>query len=130
MNKTETNLARSKEVLQDPRWNSVVTRDPKADGEFFYSVKTTGIYCRPSCGARLATPENVQYHLTPDDAERAGFRACKRCKPNQIGLAAENAEKVARACRLIEQSEKTLTLDRLAKHASMAPSISTGPLSP
>jgi AraC family transcriptional regulator of adaptative response/methylated-DNA-[protein]-cysteine methyltransferase len=120
MNKTEENLGHAKEVLQDPRWKSVVNRDPKADGTFFYSVKTTGIYCRPSCGARLALPENVQYHLTTEDAERAGFRACKRCKPNQAGIAAENADKIAKACRWIKQSEKIPTLGELATHVGMS----------
>jgi AraC family transcriptional regulator of adaptative response/methylated-DNA-[protein]-cysteine methyltransferase len=121
MNKTEANLGHAKEVLQDPRWKSVVNRDPKADGTFFYSIKTTGVYCRPSCGARLALPENVQYHLTTEDAERAGFRACKRCKPNQAGIAAENADKIAKACRWIKQSEKIPTLGELATHVGMSP---------
>jgi AraC family transcriptional regulator of adaptative response/methylated-DNA-[protein]-cysteine methyltransferase len=66
---------------QDPRWSAVVARDRTADGAFYYSVKTTGVYCRPSCAARLAHPKNVRFHLTRADAERAGFRACKRCKP-------------------------------------------------
>jgi AraC family transcriptional regulator of adaptative response/methylated-DNA-[protein]-cysteine methyltransferase len=67
----------------DPRWQAVVARDPAADGAFYYSVKTTGIYCFPSCAARLANPKNVRFHLTREDAERAGFRPCKRCKPDQ-----------------------------------------------
>lgn len=121
MNKTEANLGHAKEALQDPRWKSVANRDPKADGTFFYSVRTTGVYCRPSCGARLAQPANVQYHLTTEDAERSGFRACKRCKPDQMGVAAENAGKIAKACRLIEQYEETPTLGRLAAHVGMSP---------
>ncbi|MBB5330396.1 bifunctional transcriptional activator/DNA repair enzyme AdaA [Tunturiibacter gelidoferens] len=99
----------------------MVDRDSKADGKFFYSVKTTGVYCRPSCGARLARPENVQYHLSCEDAEKAGFRACKRCKPDRIGLAAENSLKIAKVCRLIERSEQVLTLKHLAKQAEMSP---------
>jgi AraC family transcriptional regulator of adaptative response/methylated-DNA-[protein]-cysteine methyltransferase len=67
----------------DPRWTAVVARDPNADGRFFYSVKTTGVYCRPSCAARLARPENIRFYATCEDAERAGFRACRRCKPGQ-----------------------------------------------
>src|SRR6202041_1365407 len=93
----------------DPRWASVVARDPQA--KFYYSVKTTGIYCRPSCAARLARPENVQFHLTCEAAEKAGFRPCKRCKPNQAGVNEENAAKVAKACRLIEKSEDTPSLE-------------------
>ncbi|HEV8695823.1 MAG TPA: methylated-DNA--[protein]-cysteine S-methyltransferase [Lysobacter sp.] len=67
----------------DPRWAEVVARDASADGRFRYSVSTTGVYCKPSCAARQARPEHVRFHATPQDAERAGFRACKRCKPDQ-----------------------------------------------
>jgi AraC family transcriptional regulator of adaptative response/methylated-DNA-[protein]-cysteine methyltransferase len=67
----------------DPRWASLLTHDAAADGKFYYSVKTTGVYCRPSCAARLARPKNVQFHASCVDAERAGFRPCKRCKPKQ-----------------------------------------------
>src|ERR1700743_3558105 len=107
MSKAATNLELANRSQRDPRWQSVVDRDSKADGKFFYSVKTTGVYCSPSCGARLARPENVQYHLTCEEAESAGFRPCKRCKPNLIGLAQKNPLKIAKACRLIERSEKT-----------------------
>ena len=58
---------------QDPRWRAVVARDKSADGTFYYSVKTTGVYCRPSCAARLANPKNVSFHLTREEAERAGL---------------------------------------------------------
>ncbi len=68
---------------QDPLWGAVVARDKSADGTFYYSVKTTGVYCLPSCAARLANPKNVSFHLTREEAERAGFRACKRCKPDR-----------------------------------------------
>src|ERR1700733_3539100 len=89
-------------TLTDPRWAAVVARDPKADGQFFYSVRTTGVYCRPSCASRLAKPENVAFHATSPAAERAGFRPCKRCKPNQASLAAQHAATVAKICRRIE----------------------------
>jgi AraC family transcriptional regulator, regulatory protein of adaptative response / methylated-DNA-[protein]-cysteine methyltransferase len=120
MSKTAANLELANVVQQDPRWQSVVDRDPKAEGKFFYSVNTTGVYCRPSCGARRARPENLRYHLTCEDAEKAGFRPCKRCKPNLIAPAAENAAKIAKACRLIEQREHTPALKELAKHAGMS----------
>src|SRR5262245_24287608 len=83
----------------DPRWAAVVARDPSADGQFYYSVATTGVYCRPSCAARLARPEHVEFHATRADAERAGFRPCKRCKPDQPALAEQHAVTVARICR-------------------------------
>jgi AraC family transcriptional regulator of adaptative response/methylated-DNA-[protein]-cysteine methyltransferase len=104
----------------DPRWASVVARDHRADGAFYYSVKSTGVYCRPSCAARLARPENVSFHTTWEDAEKAGLRPCKRCKPNQASLVQQYAEKVTKACRLIEESEKAPSLEELANHAGMS----------
>src|SRR3954471_24231906 len=99
---------------KDGRWAAVVSRDRDADGTFFYSVKTTGVYCRPSCGARLANPENVQFHRTPADAERAGFRPCKRCKPNEPPLEKRHAATIATVCRTIESAESTPRLASLA----------------
>jgi uncharacterized protein len=74
----------------DARWEAVRRRDAAADGTFFYSVRTTGVYCRPSCAARLPRRENVGFHATCTDAERAGFRPCKRCKPAPASLAARD----------------------------------------
>src|SRR5260370_11993538 len=102
----------------DPRWASVVARDPQA--KFYYSVKTTGVYCRPSCAARLARPENVQFHRTCEDAEKAGFRPCKRCKPDQASPVEQHAEKIASACRLIESSETPPSLELLAHHVGLS----------
>jgi AraC family transcriptional regulator of adaptative response/methylated-DNA-[protein]-cysteine methyltransferase len=79
------------------------------------------VYCRPSCGARQARPENVRFHATREDAERAGFRPCKRCKPDQPSLIEEHAAKVTDACRLIEASENVLSLEELADHAGISP---------
>lgn len=107
-------------ILHDPRWKQVLARDSKADGQFFFSVKTTGIYCRPSCGARHPLPENVAFHLTATDAERAGFRPCKRCKPDQQSLTEMHADKVAQTCRLIENAEVMPTLAQLAASAGLS----------
>ncbi|HEY1690609.1 MAG TPA: bifunctional DNA-binding transcriptional regulator/O6-methylguanine-DNA methyltransferase Ada [Polyangiaceae bacterium] len=104
----------------DPRWAALRSRDPRADGTFFYSVATTGVYCRPSCGARPARPENVAFHDTAAAAERAGFRPCKRCKPDQPPLADRQAATVANMCRLIETSDETPTLEQLAKRARLS----------
>ncbi len=104
----------------DPRWTTVVSRDPTADGTFYYSVNTTGVYCRPSCASRLARPENVRFHATPEDAEKAGFRPCKRCTPNQPGLRERYAEKVAATCRLIEASDPVPSLKELSHHAGLS----------
>jgi AraC family transcriptional regulator of adaptative response/methylated-DNA-[protein]-cysteine methyltransferase len=106
--------------VKDRRWAAVLARDPKADGKFFYSVKTTGVYCRPSCGSRRAKRENVAFHPTTAAAERAGFRACKRCKPNEAPLATQHAATVERICRRIEGAEKTPSLAVLASEASMS----------
>ena len=73
----------------DARWQAVVRRDRNADGQFYYSVKTTGVYCLPSCQARRALRENVVFHESPEAAEKAGFRACKRCCPKGLTLAQE-----------------------------------------
>jgi AraC family transcriptional regulator of adaptative response/methylated-DNA-[protein]-cysteine methyltransferase len=108
------------ETTSDPRWLSIVEHNKESDGKFFYSVKTTGVYCRPSCGARLARPENVSFYATTAAAEKAGFRACKRCKPAGLSLTAANTAKIEKVCRLIERSEETPSLEELAKYAGMS----------
>jgi AraC family transcriptional regulator of adaptative response/methylated-DNA-[protein]-cysteine methyltransferase len=105
----------------DPRWAAVVARDRAADGSFYYSVSTTGVYCRPSCAARLANPKNVRFHQTRADAERAGFRPCRRCKPDQPPLDKIHAAKVAEICRVIEAADATPSLAVLARRAGMSP---------
>ncbi|MBX3228779.1 MAG: bifunctional DNA-binding transcriptional regulator/O6-methylguanine-DNA methyltransferase Ada [Labilithrix sp.] len=109
------------DITKDPRWTALVNRDASADGSFFYSVATTGVYCRPSCGARTPRPENVAFHRRAADAERAGFRACKRCKPDGPPREAEQARVVAELCRLIETSEAAPTLAVLAERAGWSP---------
>lgn len=106
---------------QDPRWAGVVARDAGADGRFFYSVRTTGVYCRPSCPARLANPKNVRFHATAAEAEAAGFRACKRCKPDQPSLDVRRAGLVAQACATIDAAEATPGLTALAAAAGLSP---------
>src|SRR6201984_976600 len=101
-------------VADDPRWARVVARDRAADGQFWYSVSTTGVYCRPSCPSRTANPENVQLHDTLETAKATGFRPCKRCNPHGTSIEAENAALVARACRIIEESEEEPSLEVLA----------------
>lgn len=120
MNASSSLERRAAETLHDPRWAAVVARDAAADGTFFYSVATTGVYCRPSCAARLARPENVRFHATRADAERAGFRPCKRCKPDQPPLAEQYAAKIAGICRLIAGAETAPPLAELAAHAGLS----------
>jgi len=102
------------------RWAAVTSRDAAADGVFFYSVRSTGVYCRPSCAARPAKRENVAFHASCAAAEAAGFRPCKRCKPDQPPLAEQRAALVARACRLIEAGEEMPDLDELARTVGMS----------
>lgn len=106
----------------DPRWARVLARDPAADGAFFYSVATTGVYCRPTCAARRANPRNVRFHATAIDAEAAGFRPCRRCKPDQPPLKERHAALIAEACRRIERAdEEAPDLARLAAAAGLSP---------
>ena len=106
---------------EDSRWAAVMARDARADEVFFYSVRTTGVYCRPSCAARPARRENVAFHQTTAAATAAGFRACKRCQPDQAPRAARHAALVAEACRLIESAEQPPDLNVLAGSAGLSP---------
>ena len=100
---------------------AVAGRDPGADGRFVYAVLTTGVYCRPSCAARPARPENLRFFADPVAATTAGYRPCKRCQPDAPPRAEREAALVARACRTIEQSDETPTLDQLAQQAGVSP---------
>ena len=121
MNATNKKAQRAAATENDPRWTAVVARDGNADDSFWYSVATTGVYCRPSCAARLPRPENVCFHRTRAEAEKAGFRPCKRCKPDQPSLIEQHAVQVTTACRLIEMSESAPSLETLAASAGMSP---------
>src|SRR5580765_6168875 len=90
--------ARAAYATDDAKWQAVIRKDRRADGRFYFSVKTTGVYCRPSCASRPALRRNVAFHASPEDAERAGFRPCKRCCPKGPSLADEYSAAVAKAC--------------------------------
>ncbi len=105
---------------EESRWQAVVSREPAADGEFFYSVRTTGVYCRPTCASRLALRKNVRFYTTCEDAEKAGFRPCKRCKPTGKSVIAHHAAAVAQACRAIEDADEMPRLDELADSVGMS----------
>ena len=107
--------------MGDPRWARVLSRDRGADGLFWYSVATTGVYCRPSCPSRAANPKNVGFHDTVADARAAGFRPCRRCDPD--GSSAETGTAiVAQACRFIDGSDSIPSLAALARAAGLSPS--------
>jgi AraC family transcriptional regulator of adaptative response/methylated-DNA-[protein]-cysteine methyltransferase len=105
----------------DPRWAAVLARDPQADGQFVYAVKTTGIYCRPSSLARLPKPQNVEFFDTAQQAEAAGYRPSKRASKDQSDVAAQHAATVATACRQIEIAENPPALNELAETAGLSP---------
>ncbi|HJV24893.1 MAG TPA: bifunctional DNA-binding transcriptional regulator/O6-methylguanine-DNA methyltransferase Ada [Aromatoleum sp.] len=109
-------------IQGDPRWSAVVSRAAEADGSFVYAVKTTGVYCRPSCGSRRARPENVAFFATPVEAEHAGFRACRRCQPDQmLAPAARQSARIVELCRLIETAEHIPSLAELAAQSGLSP---------
>ena len=116
---TVTASAESDEA--DARWRAVVARDAGAEGTFFYAVRTTGVFCRPSCSARTPKRENVEFHLSPVAAERAGFRACKRCRPGQPSLAQAQAIHVAELCRFLEAADPTPSLSELSLRSGLSP---------
>jgi len=122
MNMALRDIPRPMAVTDDPRWALIVTRDRSADGKFWYSVATTGIYCRPSCPSRAANPRNVAIHPTLRAAKATGFRPCKRCRPDELAADGANAAIVASACRLIEQSEEEPSLATLAAAAGRSSS--------
>lgn len=104
----------------EERWAAVVRRDGRADDHFFYSVETTGIYCRPSCAARRPGRQHVRFHATVDEAEHAGFRPCLRCRPKGPSLAEQQAAAVAKACSLIETAVEMPRLEALAAAVGMS----------
>ncbi len=107
-------------MTDDEKYVALLRRDPASDGAFFYSVRTTGVFCRPSCAARPPKRENVAFHASPAEAARAGFRPCKRCRPDGQDLAARHAQAVTRACRAIEEAQDTPTLTDLAAAAGLS----------
>ncbi|WP_420428984.1 bifunctional DNA-binding transcriptional regulator/O6-methylguanine-DNA methyltransferase Ada [Kordiimonas sp.] len=113
--------ADGKYLTDEEKWQAVLRRDKTADGQFFFSVATTGVFCRPSCGARQPRRENVDFHTSPLDAETAGFRACKRCKPTETPTWHERTDLVAKACRFIEESETAPPLAEVAAHIGLSP---------
>ncbi len=118
MTQAQTKQTLAEATINDPRWQSVLARDGKAG--FVYSVESTGVYCRASCAARLPRPENVRFHATCSAAEGAGFRPCKRCRPNHPSLPEQHAATIALLCRRIEEGETEPSLAELAASASMS----------
>src|SRR5579871_2184697 len=109
------------DTSHDGRWNAVIARDAARDGEFVFAVSSTGVYCRPSCASRRPRRENVQFFPTPDQAEKAGYRACLRCRPRSASGNAQS-DGVKAICRFIEQHlDEPVTLVRLGKEFHQSP---------
>jgi AraC family transcriptional regulator of adaptative response/methylated-DNA-[protein]-cysteine methyltransferase len=107
-------------TTDEERWEAVRRRDPAAEGSFLYSVASTGVYCRPTCAARVPRRQNVAFHLSPEAAERLGFRPCRRCRPREPSERERRAGAVARACRMIEEAEKPIPLAELARSLGLS----------
>jgi len=103
-------------------WQAVCARDAARDGQFVTAVRSTGIYCRPSCPARRPRRDNIEFHPDPDSAEAAGFRACRRCSPKGTSPAEQLDALVAAACRLLAEAEKPPTLAQLAARIGLSAS--------
>ncbi|MBO1358647.1 bifunctional DNA-binding transcriptional regulator/O6-methylguanine-DNA methyltransferase Ada [Acetobacter sacchari] len=109
------------DTARDSRWTRILARDRNSDGTLWYSVSTTGVYCRPSCPSRTPNPKNVTLHDTLESARATGCRPCKRCNPEGCSTDAANAALVERACRLIETAEEAPSLETLATAVELSP---------
>ncbi|HZW81539.1 MAG TPA: bifunctional DNA-binding transcriptional regulator/O6-methylguanine-DNA methyltransferase Ada [Candidatus Deferrimicrobiaceae bacterium] len=108
-------------LVDDEPWEAVIARDPKFDGKFVFAVATTGVYCRPSCAARRPRRENVTFFSRPEHAEKAGFRACLRCRPRSFS-GNPQSDVAKEICRYIEQHlDESVTLARLGKVFRLSP---------
>ena len=112
---------RAKYLTDRSRWKAILTRDHNADGQFYFAVKTTGIFCRPSCSSRRPNRENVSFYDAPEEAEKAGFRSCKRCDPTGLTQSERHGKIIAAACRAINETEELPSLEELAAVAKMSP---------
>jgi AraC family transcriptional regulator, regulatory protein of adaptative response / methylated-DNA-[protein]-cysteine methyltransferase len=107
--------------VDEKRWNAVGCRDASSDGDFVYAVSSTGVYCRPSCASRRPRRDRVRFFDTPDHAEAAGYRACRRCRPNQPGASDPWLEKIRRACVYLANVEGHPALATLARRLGGSP---------
>ena len=106
----------------DPRWQPLAERDTNADGTFVYGVTSTGIYCRPGCPSRRPRADRVRFFETTTEARQSGFRACKRCRPDAVGLAQPGVEAVRRASAYLStHADQPVTLAHLARVTAMSP---------
>jgi AraC family transcriptional regulator, regulatory protein of adaptative response / methylated-DNA-[protein]-cysteine methyltransferase len=106
----------------DWRWRAVESKNREFDGAFYFAVQTTGIFCRPSCPSKVAKRQNVSFFITPADAERAGFRACMRCKPKEEYFPGAAAELIIKAFQILQADEmEVTTIDELSRQLDVSP---------
>src|SRR5688572_16803814 len=105
--------------IDQSRWSAIISRDRVPGSDFFYGVKTTGIYCRPTCKSRRPRRENVQFFESAKSAEKAGYRPCQRCRPRQANHL-PHLDMVLEACRRIETAQEKLSLEALAANAGLS----------
>jgi len=105
-------------MQSETQWQQVMARDARQDGRFVFAVRTTGVYCRPSCPSRRPRRDSVEFFADPQQAERAGYRACLRCKPTEISA---QARAVIRARQLLDEAEGVVTLAELSKRVGVSP---------
>jgi AraC family transcriptional regulator of adaptative response/methylated-DNA-[protein]-cysteine methyltransferase len=122
LSKQRNSINVNKGINEEVFWEAVVSRDSGFDGRLFFGVRSTGIYCRPSCPARRPKREQVVFFRLPETAERAGFRSCKRCRPRNTVTADPQVELVRRACVFIQNHiEKPPTLEELSENTGLSP---------
>lgn len=119
---TKKTQSDTRAIRPDVAWQSIVDRDGDFDGRFVFAVKTTGVYCRPSCPARQPKRKNVALFKSPTEAEVAGFRACKRCHPASESIEERHLDAVKKACAHIEAAPESLSLNEVAIVAGFSPS--------
>src|SRR5271165_5522725 len=105
-------------MQSETQWQQVMARDARQDGRFVFAVRTTGIYCRPSCPSRRPRRDSVEFFANPQQAERAGYRACLRCRPTEMST---QAKAVMRARQMLDEAEGVLTLAELSKRVGVSP---------
>jgi AraC family transcriptional regulator of adaptative response/methylated-DNA-[protein]-cysteine methyltransferase len=105
-------------MQSEMQWQQVMARDARQDGRFVFAVRTTGVYCRPSCPSRRPRRDSVEFFANPQQAEHAGYRACLRCKPTEISA---QARAVVRARQLLDEADGILTLAELSRRVGVSP---------
>jgi AraC family transcriptional regulator, regulatory protein of adaptative response / methylated-DNA-[protein]-cysteine methyltransferase len=102
--------------------NAIEQRDKTFDGRFIYAVKSTKIYCRPSCSSRKPKAENLELFNLPELARQAGYRACKRCHPDEAKIIDPQLERIQAICHYLERHVEAISLESLSKAFSLSPS--------